>query len=419
MGSDLHRHAGELARRAGLKWTRIDSGYAPVMPKAERNCAGVVTRAKRDFGTIRKRSNGRFQAYYMGPDQRFHHAPSTFQTRSDAEAWLAAERRLLQDDRWTPAVSRAAKVRRSVEYFGPFAEDWLEGRDIKPRTRALYRSLLDRLILPTFERVSLRDITPAVVRVWTGKLDPTRPTQRAHAYGLLRAILATAVDDEILPSNPCRVRGAGNAERARKIQPATLEELHTCVHAMPEAYRMLVLLAAWCGLRFGELAELRRHDLEMGTGILHVRRGVTRVAGKVTVGSPKSAAGVRDVTIPPHLLPLLDEHMDRFVGSAADALVFPSMKDPKVQLHPNTIYRHWHVARELAGRPDLRVHDLRHTGAVLAAQTGATLAELMARLGHSTPQAALRYQHAAQGRDAKIAAALSRIAMGDQTADTL
>jgi integrase len=68
-------------------------------------------------------------------------------------------------------------------------------------------------------------------------------------------------------------------------------------------------------------------------------------------------------------------------------------------------------AREAAGRPDLRFHDLRHTGAVLAAQTGATLAELMSRLGHSTPQAALRYQHAARGRDAEIAAKLSELAV--------
>ena len=58
---------------------------------------------------------------------------------------------------------------------------------------------------------------------------------------------------------------------------------------------------------------------------------------------------------------------------------------------------------------DLRWHDLRHTGAVLAAQTGATLAELMGRLGHTTPGAALRYQHAAQGRDAEIARRLSAL----------
>ena len=97
------------------------------------------------------------------------------------------------------------------------------------------------------------------------------------------------------------------------------------------------------------------------------------------------------------------------MGAGRDALLFPSVHDPAVQVHSNTLRRHWIKARAAAGRPDLRVHDLRHTGAVLAAQAGATLAELMARIGHSTPQAALRYQHAARGRDTEIAKALSRL----------
>jgi integrase len=82
---------------------------------------------------------------------------------------------------------------------------------------------------------------------------------------------------------------------------------------------------------------------------------------------------------------------------------------------PATLYRVYYPAREAAGRPDLRFHDLRHTGAVLAAATGATLAELMSRLGHSTAGAALRYQHAAAGRDKVIAAALSKLAGGSVT----
>ncbi|WP_289019985.1 hypothetical protein [uncultured Ornithinimicrobium sp.] len=73
----------------------------------------------------------------------------------------------------------------------------------------------------------------------------------------------------------------------------------------------------------------------------------------------------------------------------------------------STLNKAWHPAWAAAGRPDLRWHDLRHTGAVFAAQAGATLAELMARLGHSTHKAALRYQHAAADRDARIAEALS------------
>lgn len=369
-----------------------------------------MTRAKRDFGTIRRRSNGRYQAFYMGPDQNFHRAPSTFQTRADAEAWLAHERRLIQDDTWSPTRSRRAKVTRTAEAFGPYATAWLSQRDLKPRTRALYQRLMERFLLPEFEHVALRDITPAVVRVWYAGLDPSTPTQRAHAYALLRSIMATAVADEILAANPCRVRGGGTTSRARRVEPATLDQLTVLVARMPARYQALVLLGAWCGLRFGEMAELRRADLDLTTGVVHIRRGVVRTGGVVTVGDPKSRAGIRDVAIPPHLLPTLADHLEEHVAPNPQALVFPSVTDPDVQVHPNTLYRHWHKARAAAGRPDLRIHDLRHTGAVLAARTGATLAELMARIGHSTPQAALRYQHAALGRDAHIANELSRLA---------
>ena len=367
-----------------------------------------MTRAKRDFGTIRKRANGRWQAYYMGPDQAFHRAPSTFDAKVDAEAWLGAERRLMQNDEWSPSKSRRARVVRSTEMFGPYAEAWLEQRELKPRTRALYRRLLDRFILPAFEEVSLRDITPQVVRTWHSGLDSSRPTQRAHTYSLLRSILSTAVTDEILASNPCRVRGAGSAKRVRSIEPATLGELEVLLEKIPAPYRALVLIGAWCGLRFGEVSELRRKDVDLKAGTIHVMRGVVRIGKEVTVGKPKNIAGVRDIAVPPHLLPILEQHLKEHVALGREALLFPSVKDPDVQVHTNTLRRHWLKARLAAGRPDLRVHDLRHTGAVLAAQSGATLAELMARIGHSTPQMALRYQHVARGRDAEIAARMSK-----------
>ena len=367
-----------------------------------------MTRAKRDFGTIRKRANGRWQAYYMGPDQAFHRAPSTFDAKVDAEAWLASERRLMQNDEWSPTKSRRAKVVRSTEMFGPYAEAWLEQRELKPRTRALYRRLLDRFILPAFGDVSLRDITPQVVRTWHSGLDSSRPTQRAHTYSLLRSILSTAVTDEILASNPCRVRGAGSAKRVRSIEPATLGELEVLLEKIPAPYRALVLIGAWCGLRFGEVSELRRKDVDLKAKTIHVKRGVVRIGKEVTVGKPKNIAGVRDIAVPPHLLPILEQHLKEHVALGREALLFPSVKDPDVQVHTNTLRRHWLKARLAAGRPDLRVHDLRHTGAVLAAQSGATLAELMARIGHSTPQMALRYQHVARGRDAEIAARMSK-----------
>jgi len=106
-------------------------------------------------------------------------------------------------------------------------------------------------------------------------------------------------------------------------------------------------------------------------------------------------------------------HLAEHVAASREALVFPAAHGG--HMSPATLYRHFYPARKVAGRPDLRFHDLRHTGAVLAAATGATLAELMARLGHSTVSAALRYQHAAAERDKVIAQALSKLAAGTGT----
>lgn len=366
---------------------------------------------KRQFGAIERLPSGRYRAKYRGPDMRRHTAPHTFDARIDAEAWLTDERRRISREEWSPPTR--LRDAPQVETVGTYAEKWLRRRDLKPRTREHYRSILDRHILPSFGGVPLGAVTSESVRDWYADLEPHHPTLRSHAYSLLRTIFSTALVDEKISSSPCHIRGAGTTKRARMIRPATLTELEVITASMPPKYRPLLLLCAWCALRFGEATELRRKDLDLTNGVIHVRRGVARAEGQKLVGSPKSEAGVRDVAIPPHLVPMLKSHVAAMPVRGKDALLFPAT-DGVSHIAPSTLYRVFYPAREAAGRPDLRWHDLRHTGATLAAQTGATLAELMGRLGHSTPQAALRYQHAARGRDAEIAAALSRIAAGTQ-----
>ncbi|MBW9211616.1 site-specific integrase [Mumia sp. zg.B21] len=190
--------------------------------------------------------------------------------------------------------------------------------------------------------------------------------------------------------------------------PASLAELETIVEELPERYKLMALLAAWCAMRFGELTELRRKDIDLKDNRVKITRGVVRVDGKFIVGPPKSDAGVRDVAIPPHLLPAVKAHLKDHTRPGKEALLFPAA-DGGGHMAPSTLYKVFYPARKAAGRDDLRWHDLRHTGAVLAAQTGATLAELMGRLGHSTPGAAMRYQHAAADRDTEIARRLSAL----------
>jgi integrase len=373
---------------------------------------------KAAFGSIRVLPSGRVQARYTGPDGLTHHAPTTFQTKTDARAWLALAQAEIIGGKWKPRSADSAVT------FGRYAATWVADRPLKPRTRYHYQQLLRQRLLPRFGPLRPAQISRDMVRAWYAEMGSSTPTLRAHCYSLLRAILATAVDDQLISANPCHIRGAGNSKRVHKIEPATLAELELILANMPEKHRLLVLLAAWCGLRFGELAELRRSDVDLRNGRLKVRRGVVYVPGAGrTVGTPKSDAGIRDVAIPPHLLPIVKAHLADFAQFGRDGLLFPA-KDGSSHLAESSVLGRaprgkrpgwgFYAARVAAKRPDLRFHDLRHTGATLAAQNGATLAELMSRIGHSTPSAALRYQHAAQGRDAEIARRLSAMAEAGQ-----
>lgn len=373
----------------------------------------MAERGKRSFGSIRRLPSGRFQARYTGPDGRSYAARRsdgralTFETKGDANAWLSLRHSEILRSEWLPpATPKAEPIT-----LDRFAEAWLASRGIEERTRDHYRQLLRDHICPTFGDVPVTEIAPAAVRTWHADLGRrTGPTARAHAYGLLRTILNTAVADDLIAANACRVRGGGEARRAKRIVPATLAELEALTGAMPEKYRLMVLLGAWVGLRFGELAELRRSDVDVKSKVVHVRRGVVRTTAGRKVKAPKTEAGRRTVAIPPHLMPAVKAHLRAHAAIGRDGLIFPARDGH--QLAPSTVYRVFYPARVKAGRPDLRFHDLRHTGAVLAASTGATLAELMARLGHSTPGAAMVYQHRAQDRDRAIADALSMLVGG-------
>jgi integrase len=377
---------------------------------------GRRNRDKGAFGTVSKLPSGRYRALYYGPDGkrgRRYSAPTTFTTKKAARTWLAIVQADMIRNVWLPPDNKPVNGDPGVGVLtlASYAGKWLAQRDLKDRTREHYRSLLHAHILPTrLARRPITQITADDVRDWYAALDRNTPTLRAHCYGLLRTIMGTAVTDQKIAANPCVIRGAGSTKRAVTVRPATIDELARLTGAMPERYRAMILLASWCALRFGELTELRRRDIDLEDAVVRVRRGVVRTKAGFAVTSPNSEAGSRDVHVPPHLVPALREHLVEHTEPGPEGLLFAAKGGG--HLAPATLYRQYHKARAAAGRPDLRFHDLRHTGAVLAAATGASLAESMARLGHSTPAAALRYQHAAAGRDRAIAAELSKLMQG-------
>jgi integrase len=212
---------------------------------------------------------------------------------------------------------------------------------------------------------------------------------------------------EVLRSNRCRVKGAGREDAAERPVVAP-DQVARLAEAIDARYRVMVFLAAYCSLRLGELAGLRRGRIDL----LHRRIAVEEQAvelggGQMVFGPPKTAAGRRVVAVPAELVELLEDHLAEFVGPESDALVFTSPEG-----HPlrRTKFRtRWADACTAAKVSGLHFHDLRGSGATWAATNGATVRELMARLGHATPTMALRYQHATLERDQAIAERLGAL----------
>jgi hypothetical protein len=220
----------------------------------------------------------------------------------------------------------------------------------------LYRGLLCRNILPTFGSVHINRITSATVRTWHATLreNGVGGSTVAKAYRLLKGIL-TAVEDDLIARNPC-LRHAG-AERPQERRPPTLPEVDAIASAISPRFRVLVPLRAWSGLRYGELG-LSRQRIDPLHGFVHVREQLVQTAeGRRFLAPPKTNAGVRSVAIPPHPWPEIEQHL----------------------------------------------------AATLAAVSGATTRQLMARMGHSSASAAMIYQYATSDRDKAVAEAMSRL----------
>ena len=339
-----------------------------------------------------------------------YYAIHTYDSKMDAEGWLANERKLIELAQWSPPESRAKLQALAGVTLREYADQWMEHRDLTPKTRSLYTRLLNSRILPELRNETLRAVTPAKVRAWWVGLGKETPTSNTQAYQLLKALYNTAVEDKAATENPCQIKSAGKPPKPRDVKPLTPAELEKVAEKVPEKYRVAVPVAAWCGLRFGELIELRRKDVhtEGDRLTLRVRRAATTVDNRLVVGNPKTDAGVRDVTVPPHVAEMLREHMTKHTGRGPEAFVFTTTRGRR--LSTTAFTKSVKAGFAAVGKPDMRVHDLRHVGATLAAQAGATTKELMSRLGHTTPAMAMRYQIAAQERDVKIAEAMSALA---------
>lgn len=161
----------------------------------------------RQFGRVRKLlPSGRYQARYLGPGGQLRPAPETFRKQRDADDWLADKQTEMRRGDWQDPDAR--KV-----VFGPYAVAWIKERELASTTRQLYGSLLKHHLEPVRGAVNLPEISPPLVRSRRADklVGGTGPTTVAKAYALLRAILGTAVSDEL-----------GGGLRAGRGDPAAL-----------------------------------------------------------------------------------------------------------------------------------------------------------------------------------------------------
>jgi Phage integrase, N-terminal SAM-like domain len=192
-----------------------------------------MTSSRRHFGNVRKLPSGRLQAGYWHDGQR-HLAPNIYTQRADAYAFLESISTSIHRGDWVnPEFGRIS--------FGQYATLWLAQRtDIRARTREYYGWLITNRLIPRFGSRELAQVTPVHVRSWYADLAQETPSVARSAYRVLRAIFNTAIGDDLIVKNPCRVKGGGT-DRAGERRIPTVEQVTALTAAVPEKYRAAVI----------------------------------------------------------------------------------------------------------------------------------------------------------------------------------
>jgi integrase len=374
-------------------------------------------------------------------DGRWVNAPTTFPSKAEAAIFLDSVRTDMVRGAW----KAPRRARMSLDAYG---QKWIEQREsLKASTRREYESCWRNHIGPYIGSHRLDEVTPDMVRDWhaqtqarlrveleakdaarlarekhaaKGARKDRRPRQltqasvrdgsatASRAYRLLHAVFVTAEEDDLVAANPCRIRGA-SARKAAERPVLSIPEVLALADEVPDRYETLVHLLVWSGLRIGEASALQRRDLDLtpGRASLSVRERVYPLKGVHDIDTPKSRAGIRTIAIPQVLSGQLDQHLRTYTGPETSSLVFTTETGGNIR---TTYYQMLRRALNRIGRPDVRPHDLRHTGMTLAAEAGASLAELKHRLGQSTTQAAEIYLHATADHGRRIAERMDELA---------
>jgi integrase len=323
------------------------------------------------MSSIAKRPDGQWRARYRDANQKEH--SKHFARKVDAQRWLDAVTTSVQTGNYVdPSRSRMT--------VGTLSDEWLHAKvNLKPTTRALYISVLEVHVRPRWRNTRLIAVEHGAVQKWIADLTATGLSS-GHVrkiHGVLFGVLSLAVRDRRLPSNPA----AGVAlprvtQRSRRY--LTAMQVESLAGAAGNG-REAVLVLAYCGLRWSELAGLRAGRVDLAKGRLEIAEAMTEVDGILIFGTPKSHEH-RSVPIPQFLIDELRRLID---GRSPDELVFTGARG--APLRNRNARRAWfNGAATAIGESGLVPHELRHTAASLAVSAGANVKAVQRMLGHAS-----------------------------------
>ncbi|MDX6690594.1 MAG: hypothetical protein QOG15_2051 [Solirubrobacteraceae bacterium] len=396
---------------------------------------------KREGKTANGTKFTKWRARYPDPLRGGCQIERTFPTREAADAWLDEMRHTARSGAYIdPGDGKRTFAAVADEYKTTWA-------DLEPRTKAGYEHILKKHLIPQFGRAKIGNVTADACQRFINELSrPTGPASNSkprapntvrRIYGVLNQVLETAVQRRYITANPCDTvrlpkRAPNHGQHQVILTPA---EVHQLANAMPEHYRTATYVAATCGLRAGELWALRRKDVDLLTGTLHVRQALKEVNGGADAttltdkerglifGPPKSAASQRKLSIPSHTKDMLTAHLSKPLpgGNSPASLIFttPSGLPIRHGLFYRRVFRPAVQASLPADKQALRWHDLRHTCASLSLSVAPNLHVVKERLGHEDIRTTVNtYGHLVPSVDAALADGLSALFAAAAPAET-
>jgi integrase len=426
-----------------------------------------VRKKRRSFGAIRQLGSGRYQASYQDTYGNRFTAPETFISYEHADLFLAQKqvdinKRLFIDPRkgkitlreWWLQYSESRKDWEITTRFTneqtanyvlakypdicladlqlneitPYAVlKWWNNTQQATEQKALARRNpeksegINARIWARKNKIAVgeRGRPPKkILKLWQAAGSPTYSElsnkdyftkagkTRAHqCYRLLRQLFIAAVELELIHKNPANIKSA-KQEKPRERIPATNEQVAELALLVPKRYQAAVRVAAYSGLRQGELFALQRKDYDSSTRKITVNKSKKEVSGVITIGAPKTKASNRSVTLPPKIAQELEQHLETYTKQSPTALIFATKQGNYVS--KTTLFHIWNRARQQLNLEYLSWHDLRHTGQSEAAKAGANSKELMARQGHADAKTSLIYTHADPEADQNLSLAMNK-----------